>query len=238
MTHPFIIVDQHDVEAEKTLESLRLFPHLNCLGIFKNDETLFAFLLSKKPSLVFVAENAFQNDQGPLSFDSLGRIHEYLSNDIYFIYLSSLPNDAFPAIQAGFSDYLITPLKLHLLGNSIARFKSKVPLKNSAYLAIKSYSDYKFVKYADIIYLKADNNTTDIVLTDGRTTTAFNTLKYYQENLPSHFVRIHKSYIVHIEAVHRIHFSQAKCYLNNGEIIPISPNYRSSLEYILDHLQL
>lgn len=238
MSNRFILIDHDEIESKKTLETLRLFPHLSCLGIYKNDDTIFELLLKKKPTLVFITANSMQNSSGPLSFESIARIHEYLTDYIYFIYLSSTDTDALVAIQSGFSDYLLTPLKIHLLGSSLSRFKNRVPERDSAYLSVKSYSDYKFIKYSEIVFLKADNNTTDIVLLDGRTVAAFNTLKYFQEKLPSLFIRIHKSYIVHITAVDRIHFSQAKCYLNNGKIIPISPNYKASLDYILEHLKL
>lgn len=238
MSYSFIVIDHNDIEAQKTIETLRLFPHLNCLGIFKNDDSIFELLLKKRPSLVIIAENSLASSESPLNFDSISRIHEVLTDFTYFIYLSSKVDAALQAIQSGFSDYLITPLKIPLLGSSIARFKNRVPVKTNPSLAIKSYSDYKFIKFSEIVYLKADNNTTDIVLLDSRIVAAFNTLKYYQQNLPLHFVRIHKSYIVNIEAVHRIHFSHAKCYLTNGEIIPISPNYRASLDYILEQLHL
>lgn len=238
MSNCFIVIDHDEIESKKTVDALRLFPHLNCLGVYKNDDAIFELLLTKKPTLVFIAANSMQNGHGPLSFESIARIHEYLTDYIYFIYLSHTDKDALVAIQSGFSDYLLTPLKIHLLGSSLSRFKNRVPEKKSSYLSVKSYSDYKFIKYSEIVFLKADNNTTDIILMDGRTVVALKTLKYFQENLPSLFIRIHKSYIVHIAAVQRIHLSQAKCYLNNGEVIPISPNYKNSLEHILTHLKL
>nr|WP_255481777.1 LytTR family DNA-binding domain-containing protein [Flavobacterium sp. xlx-221] len=106
-----------------------------------------------------------------------------------------------------------------------------IPIQQS--LCIRSYSDYQILKFNDIVYLKADNNSTDFKMINGKTITAYKTLKYYEETLPVNFVRIHKSYIVNIHYVSRIVFSKSKCFLNFNEQLPFSNSYRVIVENIL-----
>lgn len=102
-------------------------------------------------------------------------------------------------------------------------------------LCIKSYGDYRFVEFDDIVYLKADNNSTDIVLNTGDSITAFKTLKHFEGTLPSEFMRIHNSHIVNINFVSRIHLGNSDCYLNKGKIkLPFSKSYKDNINTILE----
>lgn len=120
-----------------------------------------------------------------------------------------------------------------LLENAYQNLKRTYRLLPKKSICIKSYSDYRFLNYSDIVYLKADNNTTDFKLINGSIVTAYKTLKYFETSLPPYFIRIHKSYIVNIYFISRIHFSKSKCYLNFNEELPFSNNYRNSVEHIL-----
>lgn len=102
-------------------------------------------------------------------------------------------------------------------------------------LCIKSYGDYRFIEFDDIIYLKADNNSTDIYLVNGDSIAAFKTLKYFEGSLPSDFVRIHNSHIINIHYVSRIHLGNSDCYLHKGKIkLPFSKSYKDKINAIID----
>jgi DNA-binding LytR/AlgR family response regulator len=102
-------------------------------------------------------------------------------------------------------------------------------------LCIKSYGDYRFIEFEDIVYLKADNNSTDIILVSGDSITAFKTLKYFESSLPSGFVRIHNSHIINIKYVSRIHLGNSDCYLYKGKIkLPFSKSYKDNINAIID----
>ena len=102
-------------------------------------------------------------------------------------------------------------------------------------LCIKSYGDYRFIQFDDIVYLKADNNSTDIMLSSGDSITAFKTLKYFESSLPEDFVRVHNSHIINIKFVSRIHLGNSDCYLNKGKIkLPFSKSYKDNITTIID----
>lgn len=104
-------------------------------------------------------------------------------------------------------------------------------------ICIKSYGDYRFLELDDLAFLQADNNSTDITLNTGEQITAFKTLKYFEENLPSNFYRIHNSYIVNKDYISRIHTGNSLCYIKNTKNqIPFSKSYKDNIDLILSQL--
>jgi DNA-binding LytR/AlgR family response regulator len=101
-------------------------------------------------------------------------------------------------------------------------------------ICIKSYGDYRFLELNSIAFLQADNNSTDITLHNGEQITAFKTLKYFEENLPSKFYRIHNSYIVNKNFISRIHTGNSVCYIKNTKHqLPFSKSYKENVEQII-----
>lgn len=104
-------------------------------------------------------------------------------------------------------------------------------------ICVKSYGDYRFIEAKDICYLQADNNSTDIHLSNGEMVTAFKTLKHFEGVLSSPFVRIHNSYIVNINFVSRIHTGNAICYIKNTATkLPFSKSYKENVDAIINSI--
>lgn len=101
-------------------------------------------------------------------------------------------------------------------------------------ICIKSYGDYQFIALKDVLYLEADNNTTDFYLINGKKLSAYKTLKHYENNLPSFFYRIHNSYIVNSNYVSRINTGKQLCYLNNNEVsVSFSKTFKENVDTII-----
>ncbi len=104
-------------------------------------------------------------------------------------------------------------------------------------ICIKSYGDYRFLELDEIAFLKADNNSTDITMKNGEVVIAFKTLKYFEENLPINFFRIHNSYIVNKNYVARVHTGNTVCYIKNTKTqLPFSKSYKENVEHIIAQL--
>ncbi len=232
MRFSFLIVDNDPAVIKHTLALFENFPNYFCAAVVTDCESAIDEIYKLKPQLVIVGI-PFDGKDSSLSFSAIAELHQYSESIPYFVALASTPNFAFDAIQSGFSDYLLKPLLLHQLGKCLFKFEKKNPTGGPETICIKSYSDYQFVPLQDIIYLKADNNTTDIKLFNGKTVNAFKPLKHYEQTLPFYFLRIHKSYIVNINHVSRIHFSKSKCYLNYDEVLPFSLNYKNNIDGIM-----
>jgi DNA-binding LytR/AlgR family response regulator len=237
MRFSFLIIDDNATTAKETLELFENFPNYFCAGIVKDNQTAINQIIKVKPQLILMRIPIKSND-GNLSFATIAELFQYIDTMPYFIGLASSPDYALDAIQSGFSDYIVEPLHLHQLGKSLFKFEKRNPPAAIATICIKSYSDYQFVALQDIIYLKADNNTTDIQLHNGKTVNAYKTLKHFENTLPFYFLRIHKSYIVNINHVSRIHFSKSKCYLNYNEVLPFSLSYKDNIDAIVRKINI
>ena len=237
MRFSFLIIDDNAITVKETLELFENFPNYFCAGIVKDNQTAINQIIKVKPQLVFIRIPIKFNDDN-LSFATITELFQYVDTMPYFIGLAPSPAYAFEAIQSGFSDYIVEPLHLHQLGKSLFKFEKRNPPATIATICIKSYSDYQFVALHDIIYLKADNNTTDIQMHNGKTVNAYKTLKHFENTLPFYFLRIHKSYIVNINHVSRIHFSKSKCYLNYNEVLPFSLSYKDNIEAIVRKINI
>jgi DNA-binding LytR/AlgR family response regulator len=98
-------------------------------------------------------------------------------------------------------------------------------------LCLKSYKDFHYLNTDEILYLKADNNTTDFIMKDGRTISAFKTLKSFEDKLPKNFIRVHQSYILNINYVSRINYGKAICSLKSGKTqLPFSKSYKENID--------
>jgi len=101
-------------------------------------------------------------------------------------------------------------------------------------ICVKSYGDYRYIDAADICFLQADNNSTDIHLNTGEMITAFKTLKHFESLLTYPFVRIHNSYIVNTDFISRIHTGNAVCYIKNTTTkLPFSKSYKENIDTII-----
>lgn len=237
MRFSFIIIDENDDTVKEILGLFENFPNYFCAGLIKDNQNAINQIIKLKPQLVLFSIPTKTNEN-TFTSKNVSELFQYAQTIPYFIALSKSESNAFEAIQSGVSDLILEPISLSAIGKSLFKFEKKTPPNAINSICIKSYSDYQFVALQDIVYLKADNNTTDIILHNGKTINAYKTLKHFENTLPFYFLRIHKSYIVNIHYVSRIHFSKSKCYINYNEILPFSINYRDNIDAIVRKINI
>lgn len=231
VAYSFLVIGNQNIDGVPLDALSELFPQYFCAGMFPNNKDILKDILRIKPQLILfnTVSNALPDT---ITIKALTDFLEHTKQLPYVVVLSTDTNSALEALQNGVSDFL-TNLHLDTLSRCLAKFERKVPFSQQKSICIKSYSDYHFLKYNEIVYLKADNNSTDFKTITGAKVTAYKTLKYFESVLPPYFIRIHKSYIVNIHFISRIQFSKSKCFLNLDEVLPFSDSYRSSVEQIL-----
>ena len=237
MRFSFLIVDKDPTVVSEMMLMLQKFPNYFCAGVISEGNSVIEKIYELKPQLVFIGL-PFDEQDAELTFVTMLELQQYSEVLPYFIALAKDPQFALEAIQSGFSDYCFKPMHLHLLGKCLSKFEKRNPTQSAATICIKSYSDYHFVALQDIVYLKADGNTTDIKLDNDKIVNANKTLKFFENTLPFYFLRIHKSFIVNINHVSRIHFSKSKCYMNYKEMLPYSESYKKNIDAIVRRTKL
>ena len=231
--HSYLIINDNEKDVGELLSILESFPEFYCVGVASSKSDAVNKVLDLQPQLVFL-DLGSKKKSNDLSLAIVTELHQFIDRIPYFVVTSATPKFAFEAIKAGVSDYLISPADRFELRKSLMKFQKTNPETANNTICIRSYGDYQFVSLNDIVYLKADNNTTDFFLANGRKLTAYKTLKHYEANLPDYFYRIHNSYIVNSSYVARINTGKSLCYLNNGDIsISFSKTFKENIDTII-----
>ncbi|WKD85247.1 Transcriptional regulatory protein BtsR [Polaribacter huanghezhanensis] len=233
--YKYIIVDSQIEDTRELKQQLESYPNYYCVGIAKNESEAINLALEQIPNLVFLNTELEVGLIKTNSFNMIHELHQYLEILPKFIAISSSTNHSYQAIKNGVFDYLLKPFNYFDLKKSLLRFEKSQPESSS--ICLKSFTEYRFLVANDIIYLKADNNTTDFYLKDGSVVTSCQTLKNFETTLPNVFVRIHKSYMVNVNFISKIHFSKYQCILKfTKQVIPFSKRLKSEMLEIRNFL--
>lgn len=229
----YLIIDSSNNLANYINNVLADFPMFNSIGYASTHDEAMNTILKRKPDLVFLnLDNVLDN-----AFQFVNELNSYLEIIPYFVAISRSKENAYQAIKHNFLDYLTLPLTELDLRKLALKFKKKQTNNFNRTLCLKSYQDYRYLNTDDIIFLKADNNTTDFHISNGNIVSAFKTLKTFEEVLPQNFLRIHKSYIVNKNYVSRINYSKSKCTVDQASItIPFTKTYIDNIEFIKNSL--
>lgn len=231
MQFSFVLIDESE-NSTATLAAIKNYEAFLCVATCNSKAEGLNKILELKPNIVFLSIGSTLSSQLH-SFSLLSELHEYLIDLPTIIVLSTTTETAYEAYQRGVSGFLLQPIDEIDLQKCLMRYQ-KTHKSRAAKISIKSNGDYHFINPNDIMYLKADSNTTDFYLKNGKVISAFKTLKYFEQLLPFYFFRIHHSYLINIEFVSRINLGKCNCYLDNNEIIlPFSRTYKDNIDAIL-----
>lgn len=227
MLNSYIIIDASQT-LEKSLNEFQQFDELICIGIFTDYATALNALLEKRPQLVFF----HFSKEIPLRL--LLDLQQYVDEIPYVIAVNPKKKNAYNALKYGVKDYLLAPLQSTELLKTFLKYTKLSKKEKKDKLSIKSNGDYHFISLEDIVYLKADNNTTDFYLHNGKIISGFKTMKFFENQLPFYFFRIHNSYIVNMNFVNRINIGKSSCYLlDNTYNLPFSRTYKNNIDTII-----
>jgi len=225
----YIIIDI-DYTISSILESvLDDYTALLSVGFFSSYDDALNAILKLKPDVVFYNLDI----ERATPFKIVNELNNYVSTPPNFVGISHSQKLAYEALKNNFLDYLLTPLTELEVRKSILKFKKKDAIKSTRTICLKSYKDYKYINIDEILYLKADNNSTDFYLSCGKVISAFKTLKTFEDRLPNNFLRIHKSYIINKDYISRINYGKLSCTLDNSlHKIPFTRTYLDNIESI------
>lgn len=249
MNYSYIIIDDDQESVLQTKTIADSFSELSYLSSAQTYHQGIQLILEHKPQLVFLEINP-KDPMSDLSLSFINDLYRLVSLVPQIIITTLNKELAFDAFQYNIADYLLKPIVRPDLLKSISKLnKESLLLKESDCLpfskqgllqtvplviCIKSYGDYKYINTCDIIYFKADNNSTDLYLNNGDVITSFKTLKHFETTLSFPFVRIHNSYIINSHHISRIHTGNSVCYVKNSAIkLPFSKSYKLNIDFII-----
>ena len=163
-----------------------------------------------------------------------------LSNNPYVIIVSSKGKYALEAFEYDVTDYLLKPISYSRFFKAVnkvikrAKKDNDIPassITNDAKeIFIKKNSSLVRLEYDDILYIEALENYVMVVAKKDKFTIHI-TMKGILEKLPTQkFKRVHRSYIVNVNAIKEIEDNAIVINVSDGKkIIPIGKSYRNDL---------
>ena len=232
MGYTYVFVDQKGADSTAALEHLSQREGLMEIAHAKDYEEGLEIILETQPDLIFV-----RMEQGTPLDNFINQLHQFLIEMPLMIGLSRDTGMAYPAIKLGFFDLMHLPFRGFDLNKTLLRLQKTLPLlEKSPTLCLKSYSDFHYLKTDEILYLKADNNTTDFHMRNGKVISAYKTLKSYEGALPENFIRVHQSYIINSDYVSRINYRKNQFSIRDREPLPFSRSYKPKVDQLKELL--
>ena len=234
MEYSYLIVDSEATSNLQLEHFLDDYQDFMFLGHASSGEEGLNSILKFLPDVVFVR----LNDSASEYFNMVTELYQYIKQLPIFIGISDTKTHAYEAIKHNFYDYWLMPYNEFSIRKSIFKLRNHLPTEREAStLVLKSYKDFHYLDMDEILYLKADNNTTDFFMKDGSRVSAYKTLKSFEKQLPAHFIRIHQSYILNTRFVARINYGKSVCFLKTGtEHLPFSKSYRANIDSLKERL--
>ncbi len=228
MDYTYTIIDSDATSNLQLQHFLEDYGDFACLSKDRNSDDGLNSILKYLPEIVFINLNDRSGDY----FNMITELYQYMRDIPVLIGISRSKNHAYDALKHNFFDYWLMPYNEHEIRKTLLRLKKKMPRETvSQTICLKSYKDFQYLKTDEILYLKADNNATDFIMKDGRTISAYKTLKTFEDSLPENFVRIHQSYILNVNYVSRINYGKSICALKSGNTqLPFSKSYKLNID--------
>lgn len=234
MKYPYLIIDDCTESISVTEKAFGEFSNYYHLGNATNYDDAVNMVLEHKPKIIFLEIDPEDKDS-LLSLALVNELFRFVKTMPKIVILTKSKALAYQAIKHEIFDYLLKPLNIHELRKTLIKFERQYTEEVATTICIKSYGDYRFIDTEDIVYAKADNNSTDIFMSNGDMITAFKTMKHFENTLPPEFIRIHNSYIINMNYVGRIHVGNSMVYVKNSKLqLPFSKSYKKNIDLLIN----
>jgi two-component system LytT family response regulator len=203
-----IIDDEKNSRDALQKKIMQYCAELSVISLCENGEEGISSIETLKPDLVFL-------DVEMPRMNGFTMLQQLENRDFELIFTTAYDHYAIQAIRFSALDYLVKPIEAEELVRAVKRAteKRQTPAANQrienllhnflneknspARFAIPSLEGLQFIEVADIIYLEAKSNYTEIYMQNGPKLTVSKTLKEFDELLPSSFfIRIHHSHLI------------------------------------------
>ena len=225
-----IIIDDEPYSIETIQNYILKVPELELLAAFNEPLAALNYIKTqKKPDIVFL-----DVDMPEMSgFELAG----FLPPDVAIIYVTAFAQYALKAFETNVYDFLVKPVSYAKFLKSINKIQQVLGPKeqvapeqeNNNYIFINPGVKGKMIKidYNDIIYIQGLKNYVVIYVTTEKYIT-YLTMKELEEVLiSSHFLRIHKSYIINVNKIKSIEGNTV--ILSEHLKLPLGSNYKDIL---------
>ena len=227
-----IIVDDNEIDRLTVLSFAKRFPNLTIIGSFADSTEALLAIENNKIDILFL-----DIDMPGISGVELRK----KANQVpACIFITSHPEFAVESFELDTLDFIVKPLKFDRFEQTIRRITDFFDIKNKATLFessiggdviyIKEGHEQTKVKLHEILYLEALKDYTLIITPQKRHCVLSSIGTLLKENHFQSFIRIHRSFAVQKQFIHKINTQEI--ILNNNISIPIGRSYKDNLNFI------
>ena len=223
MNSCIIIEDQPP--AQRILKTyIQDFGSLELKGVFSDPILAMEFLRTEEVDLIFL----------DIHLPKISGIDflKSLTHPPAVIFTTAFADYAIESYELNVVDYLLKPFSFQRFVKSVAKLPASTAAPAAASTSpqtifIKSGHDHIRISLEDILFIQSDADYTEIH-TRSRKELSAEPLRYWLEVLPGQqFVRVHKSYIIHLDLVEKVSGNQL--FLPGGHVIPIGRAFKDDL---------
>ena len=245
-----IIIDDEE-RARNTLSSLLLnyCPEINVLATCANVPDGVLAINKHKPDVVFL-DIEMPDYNG---FELLGFFREI---DFDIIFVTAYSEYAIKAFEISAVDYLLKPIDIDQLKNSVEKLKQKklhsqmqeqIELLKESYkgddirkIALSMSNGLTFVEVSEIVLLEADGAYTTFYMKNGQRILVSKKLKFYEDILSNraYFFRTHRSYFINVNYIRSYSRSENAILMENEFSVTISRDRKQEFEALLKELRV
>ena len=221
---------------------------INIISECENGEEGIEIIENQKPDIVFL-------DVEMPRMNGFTMLQQLKNKDFEVIFITAYDHYAIKAIKFSALDYLLKPVEIEDLKNSVEKAiqkrkqikgNNRVELLLQNFLeekaahqriAISSMEGLQFVPTDDIIYLEANSNYTIFHIAGNRKITVAKTLKDFEDMLPaSLFIRIHHSYLINKNGIEKyIRGEGGQVVMKNGVVLDVARRKKEEFLKAIEH---
>jgi DNA-binding LytR/AlgR family response regulator len=220
-----LVVDDEPIARKGMLEHLRQVEFMNCVAACRSAVEATQWMQSNRIDLVFL----------DIQMPKLTGIDfiKNLPHPPLVIFTTAYPQYAVEGYELDILDYLLKPIsfsrfyKASVKAYDYLKLKNKYELNDADdFFFIKCNQKIEKIKIADVLYIEGMSNYI-IVHTTQKKYITYLTFKGVEEQLPQYlFIRIHKSFLVSVNAIKTIDGNELKI---EHISLPISKTYREEV---------
>lgn len=215
-------------DEEDSIQLLQSLIQTNGLALVTGSTTnpleAIDLIVKLNPDIVFLDIKM----PGRTGFEILDDLRKIRSVNPYLVFTTAYDEYAIKAFDYAAFDYLLKPIDLHRLGETLLRCidsrkagvlqQTDVLLSSYRKLQFRNISGIVFIDPAEIVYVEAEGNYSVFHLTNNRTETVTFLLGKVEDRLGEEkFFRISRSFIINLDYLKKINTKQLQCILmKNG----------------------
>jgi len=227
-----IVVDDEKLGRENLISLLQKHcPEINVVADAGSVEAAKELIQIKDPEVVFL-------DILMPVYNGFDLLDLFPQRNFVVIFVSASVEFGIQAVKAGVLDYLLKPIDIHELQQSVAKLKQHFEThsgiqgdttKEYTKIALSHSNGFTMEDIHNIIRLQADDNYTRVYAVGGKQYLISRPLKDFERALPPGiFIRTHKSFMINIQHLKDFtHEDGGVAVLKDGFKVPVSKRKNS-----------